>query len=274
MATTLSESNAAVVEAELSRPPQRSGGRGGRVIVALPAYNEGESLTPLLEGVRTALEAAGLDYLVIVVDDGSADDTALIASHASFSMPVVLVEHSVNQGLAAALRTCFTAALAHSQPGDVIVTMDSDNTHPPGLMARMVGLIREGHDVVIASRYQPGARVIGVPWHRNLLSYGARALFQTVFPINGVRDYTCGFRAYREDVLRRAIVHYGDAFVSETGFSCMADVLLKLRKFRLIIGEAPMILRYDSKRGVSKMRVARTVWQTLRLIARRRLRRA
>ena len=86
-----------------------------------------------------------------------------------------------------------------------------------------------------------------------------------------MRDYTCGFRAYREGVLRQAVAEYGDRFVSETGFSCMADVLLKLRRYPLIVGEAPLILRYDQKGGVSKMRVARTVWQTLRLIARRRV---
>ena len=126
----------------------------GRVIVALPAYNEAKALEPLLEGIRAAMEIAGLDYTVIVVDDGSRDETALVASQATFSMPVTLVEHEVNQGLAAALRTCFTSALEVSRPGDVIVTMDSDNTHPPGLIARMVDLVREGHDVVIASRYR------------------------------------------------------------------------------------------------------------------------
>ncbi|HMO84586.1 MAG TPA: glycosyltransferase family 2 protein [Lacipirellulaceae bacterium] len=243
-----------------------------RVIVALPAYNEGQALGPLLDNVRKAMDTARIPYEVLVVDDGSQDDTAQVAAQASFTMPVTLIEHGVNRGLAAALRTGFDAAVELARPGDVIVTMDADNSHPPALIPRMLSMVREGHDVVIASRFQSGARVVGVPWHRNLLSYGARALFQTAFPIRGVRDYTCGFRAYREDVLRRALEHFGDSFVSETGFSCMADVLLKLRTFPLIMGEAPLILRYDQKGGASKMRVARTVWQTLTLIARRRVR--
>lgn len=255
--------------------PTRSGGPNShmlkqRVIVALPAYNEGASLGPLLDGIRAAMSAADIPYLIVVVDDGSKDDTALIASQASFSMPVKLVEHGANQGLAAALRTCFNAAVEEAHPGDVIVTMDADNTHPPALIQRMLQLVREGHDVVIASRYRPGSRVVGVPWHRNAMSYGARALFQVMFPIRGVRDYTCGFRAYRVDVLERALADFGDSFVSEKGFSCMADVLLKLRRYPLVVGEAPMILRYDLKGGVSKMRVARTVWQTLKLMVRRR----
>jgi dolichol-phosphate mannosyltransferase len=240
------------------------------VHIVLPAYNEAESLPPLLCSIHLALDRSDTAYNVIVVDDGSRDDTARVAREASFHMPVVLVEHGVNQGLAAAIRTGFRAALAQCGPGDVIVLMDADNTHPPALVHRMLNMIREGHDVVIASRYQSGARVVGVPWHRNLLSLGARGLFQLVFPIKGVRDYTCGFRAYRENVLRQAMEDYGDNFVSEKGFSCMVDVLLKLRRYDPIMGEVPLILRYDKKGGVSKMRVARTVWQTLALIVRRR----
>ena len=240
-----------------------------RIVFALPAYNEGASLGLLLERIQAAMASARRDYVVIVVDDGSRDDTAQVASRFSFSMPVVLVEHGINRGLAAGLRTGFTTALAHAGPDDVIVTMDADDTHPPGLTERMVGLIGEGHDVVIASRFRPGARVLGVPRHRQALSIGARMLFQAAFRIPGVRDYTCGFRAYRAEVLRRAMADYGDQFVSETGFSCMADVLLKLRKYPLVMGEAPLILRYDQKGGASKMQVLRTVRQTLSLIARR-----
>ena len=247
--------------------------RQAEVVFMLPAYNEAEALGPLLESIHRSMTLARLSYSVLVVDDGSADDTALIASQASFSMPVVLVEHETNQGLAAALRTGIRQAVSQCRAGDVIVIMDADNTQPPGLVDRMVRLVREGHDVVIGSRFCSGARVIGVPLHRQALSLCARGLFRLVLPIKGVRDYTCGFRAYRAELLKRAIADYGDNFVSEKGFSCMVDVLLKLRKYRPVIGEEPMILRYDHKGGASKMAVMRTVWQTLRLICRRRLQR-
>lgn len=236
----------------------------------LPAYNEGEALGPLLEGIERDMASTRYRYEVVVVDDGSSDDTALVASQASFRMPVNCISHKQNQGLAAALRTGFLAALDVAGPGDVIVTMDADNTHPPGSIDRLVTMIREGHDVAIASRYQHGSRVVGVPFHRNLMSFGARMLFTVAFPIKGVRDYTCGYRAYRYELLREGTEFYGKNFVSEQGFSCMVDVLLKLRRFRPIMGEAPLVLRYDQKGGVSKMRVLRTVWQTLKLIARRR----
>lgn len=244
------------------------------VRVALPAFNEEESLEPLLESLHGTLAAAGLPHEIVVVDDGSSDGTAEIVSRASFSMPVRLVKHDQNQGLAAALRTGLIDAVEHAAPGDIVVTMDSDNTHPAGLIPRMLQMVGEGHDVVIASRFQPGSRVIGVPIDRVWLSIAARYVFRLALPIPGVRDYTCGFRAYRVEPLAAAIRHYGDNFVSETGFSCMVDVLLKMRRLRLagspiVMGEAPMILRYDHKGGESKMRVLRTIRQTLSLVCRR-----
>jgi dolichol-phosphate mannosyltransferase len=92
-----------------------------------------------------------------------------------------------------------------------------------------------------------------------------------VFPIHGVRDYTCGFRAYRCRLLREAFRRYGDDFVDRRGFECMVDILLKLHRLGATFAEVPLTLRYDRKGGASKMRVARTVADTLRLMLRRRL---
>ena len=207
---------------------------------------------------------------MIVVDDGSRDATALVASKATFVMPIELVEHRVNRGLAAALRTGLTAALDRCGPDDVIVTMDADNTHPPQLIPGMMAKIAQGFDVVIASRFQPGAKVHGVPRSRQLYSVGARFLFQAMFPIRGVRDYTCGYRAYRATALRQAVQMYGDQLISETGFSCMADLLLKLQRLPLRMAEVPLELHYERRGTGSKMHVARTIRETMSLLVRRR----
>jgi dolichol-phosphate mannosyltransferase len=90
-----------------------------------------------------------------------------------------------------------------------------------------------------------------------------------LFPM-GVRDFTCGFRAYRAPVIRLAFERYGERFVDQAGFQCMLDVLLKLRRFGWVIGEVPMVLRYDRKGGASKMRVWRTARASLALLVRRR----
>jgi dolichol-phosphate mannosyltransferase len=91
-----------------------------------------------------------------------------------------------------------------------------------------------------------------------------------VFPTPGVSDYTCGYRAYRAEALQQAYARFGSGLVNQDGFQCMVDVLLKLRTMPLIFGEVPMILRYDLKRGQSKMRIAQTTVKTLRLLWLRR----
>lgn len=239
--------------------------------MALPAYNEQEALPELLERIGEAFADSNLPYEVIIVDDGSSDDTAKIAAQMSFQMPVHLVQHEVNQGLGTTLRDGLREAVDRAGERDIIITMDADNTHPPGLIDRMVRMVHEGCDVVIASRFQPGARVVGVPIERHFLSVGARALFTLLFPTKGVRDYTSGYRAYKAGAIRAGFAEHGDDFVGETGFSCMADVLLKLRKQGCLFGEAPLRLRYDQKGGVSKMRVMHTIWLTLKMLGRHRV---
>jgi dolichol-phosphate mannosyltransferase len=149
--------------------------------------------------------------------------------------------------------------------------MDADNTHSPGLIRRMVRQVREGSDVVIASRFRRGAQVHGVPWHRALLSIAASWTFRICFPTRGVRDFTCGFRAYRGEVLIEAFRQFGDGFINRDGFEAMVDILLKLRRMKLVFSEVPLILRYDLKANLSKMDVSATIRKTVNLIWRRRL---
>lgn len=240
------------------------------VTIILPAYNEEQALPLLLEQVRESMEEAGLEYRVIVVNDGSADDTAGAVEKQALRMPVTRIDHAVNRGLGEAVRTGLQHALADSGERDILVTMDSDNTHTPGLIAGMVRGIREGNDVVIASRFRPGARVMGVPLYRRVLSRAASLVFRSVYPTRGVRDFTSGYRAYRAPLLKRAFDTYGDEFVAESGFACMVDILLKLRALDAIMTELPLILRYDFKYGISKMMVVRTIGETLQLVVSRR----
>lgn len=239
----------------------------------LPAYNEEEALPLLLERVQESLAESGIEYRVLVVNDGSTDGTAAVVDELKGRMPVSRIDHESNRGLGEAVRTGLLRAVAEAEDRDIVVTMDSDNTHTPGLIDGMVQGIREGNDVVIASRFRSGARIMGVPLYRRVLSRGGSWLFRIAFPTRNVRDFTSGYRAYRASLLKRAFEVYGDEFVAESGFSCMVDILLKLRALDAIMAERPLILRYDFKYGISKMMVVSTVADTLRLVVSRRLRR-
>src|SRR5690606_4119545 len=125
----------------------------------MPAFNEERDLPGLLRRTKDAL-SPWATYQVLVVDDGSQDRTAEIVREAASWMPIILIQHPVNQGLGAAIRTGLKAA---SQLGDIVVTLDADNSQGPELIRSMVERIAGGADVVIASRFQPGSQEIGVP---------------------------------------------------------------------------------------------------------------
>jgi dolichol-phosphate mannosyltransferase len=242
-----------------------------KVIVVLPVYNEELNIGPLLDRLHEHLSDCFIPYEIVAVNDGSSDRTQEILEEYAAREPIHILRHVVNQGLGATLRDGLYFAGRIAGDKDIVITMDADETHTPGLIMRMVRMVREGHDVVIASRYQPGAMVRGLSYHRRVISWLSSILMRVTFPIQGVRDYTCGYRAYLGSALRSAMAKYGDSFVDQEGFQCMVDVLLKLRSMPLIFGEVPMILRYDFKQGASKMRLARTASRTLGLLVQRRM---
>lgn len=241
-----------------------------RILVVLPAYNEEQALPHLLDSIIENLSEEQQDYSIIVVNDGSSDRTGEVADSYAARHPIRVLHNDTNKGLAETMRRGLMEAVSKAGPKDIIVTMDADNTHPAGLALRMIRSIREGNDVIIASRYREGSQVRGVSLIRRFLSWAASLLFRVFFPIPGVRDYTCGYRAYRAEVTKSLIEQYGREFISERGFSCMIDILLRLRERGVVFAEVPLVLRYDLKPGRTKMRVLPTIFDTLKLLITRR----
>jgi dolichol-phosphate mannosyltransferase len=232
------------------------------IVVVLPAYNEEDAIVPLIHRIMSiSKKRLGNAIKIVVVDDGSSDSTVACVSGIRSSQ-VILVQHEHNRGLGEALKTGLLYALNISSV-EVVVTMDSDNTHSPGLFLRMIMALDEGNDLVIASRYRTGSRVIGLSLYRQMLSKGMSYLFRFLFPISGVRDYSCGYRAYRADLLREAFRKWDNNFITQSGFGCMVDILLKLDRIGAIMTEVPLILRYDYKQGKSKMKVMETIRETI-----------
>lgn len=237
-----------------------------RIIVVLAAFNEEQNIGGLLRKILEQSRETGLPFEVILVDDGSTDRTWEMVDAFRGVLPITGIRHAVNQGLGRALADGLAAAAEMANDGDVVVTMDADESHPAGLIPRMFRAVREGYDVVIASRYQPNARLRGLSLRRCILSYVAAAVSKALFPIPGVRDYTSGFRAFTGEALRLAYQEYGSKFIDQTGFQCTIDILLKMRKLPVVFGEVPLVLRYDLKKGPSKLPAMKTIKATLRLL--------
>jgi dolichol-phosphate mannosyltransferase len=231
----------------------------GEILVVLPAYNEGLGLETLLNRFRDTL--GGRRYRIVVVDDGSRDNTPEILTRRAADLPLVVITHPVNRGLAETLWDGLAWVAKNAADDDVVITMDGDDTHDPCYVDSMLKRIEEGNDVVIASRFQPGSKVVGVPPHRQLFSYGVLVLLRLLIPIPGVRDYACGYRATRAAVIRRAVQTFGEKLLDlrEWGFICTAELLCKLHTIGARCAEVPFILRYDLKASASHLRAMRTI---------------
>ncbi|MCX7011647.1 MAG: glycosyltransferase [Candidatus Sumerlaeota bacterium] len=238
-----------------------------KVVLVLPAYNEAKGIRPLLEAVDRVLASLQGGAEIVLVDDGSEDGTAEAARSVALKTPLTIAVHPENRGLGPAIITGLGEALRRARDDrDLIVCMDSDNTHPPETIPQMLRRARDGADLVIASRYRRGSRQVGVPAWRRLLSYSARWLFWWRLRLPGVRDYTSGFRAYRAGLLRRGFERYGGRLIERSGFACTDELLVKLAAFGPRIAETPFILRYDRKIGRSKIALWRTIRETLKML--------
>ena len=164
--------------------------------VVIPAYNEEdgiEEITNRVLAVQPALEDKGVDELeLIVVDDGSRDQTAEIASQIE---GVTLVQHPTNRGYGAALKTGFSMS-----KGDLIGFLDADGTYPPEYFPQLCDVALNGADLVIGSRMagaeseMPLTRRIGNIFFANLISLLGR---------QRISDSASGMRVFKREVLEK-----------------------------------------------------------------------
>jgi dolichol-phosphate mannosyltransferase len=225
------------------------------IYMLLPAYNEEEALPPLLERIDQELKAAQLPYRVVVVNDGSSDDTAGVLEELKQRYRIDAITHSYNRGLGETARDAFEFAASQADPDDVFIRMDCDDTHDPKYIPAMVAKLDEGYEAVIASRYQPGGGQEGVDGYRQLISRIANLLMKLCFPIPGVWEYTCGFRAYRARAIQDALAIFGNQFIDlkGLGFTGTVEKVIKLKMMHARVAEIPFVLRYDRKPGDSKV---------------------
>ena len=221
--------------------------------VTLLAYNEAESISSVLWQLKEDLMAAGASFRVYVVNDGSTDDTVLRVEGMKGELPITILNHETNLGVARAFDTGLRAAVAEAGPDDVIVTMEADGTSQPSLVSELASKVHKGHEVVCASRYHKGGGYVHFPWTRRLFSVVANWTLRFLFPIAGVRDYTIFFRAYRASLLKDAFEYYGGGLIEARGFVSNAEILVKLRLFSPRAAECPLIYDYSLKKSTSKM---------------------
>ena len=144
--------------------------------------------------------------------------------------------------------------------------MDGDNSHSPLFVPELLKKISYGYDVVIASRFQAGAKITGVVWWRQILSFGLTCLFKIIRNISGVRDYSCGYRLYSPRIIKKVKKRFTGDVVFEKSFASMVEILLRCDMEGALMSEVPFLLRYDLKLGESKMPFKKTILGNLKLL--------
>ena len=224
-------------------------------LVVIPTYNERENIEPMAAAVLRALSDADL----LVVDDASPDGTGELADRlARGSARIAVLHRPRKEGLGPAYLEGFTWALA--RPYERVIEMDGDFSHDPADLPRLVAESRRGADLVIGSRYIPGARIVGWPPHRHLLSAAANGYARLLLG-RAVRDWTSGFKCFRRLALEPVIEGRAPA----NGYVFQVQGTYRVLRRGLRVVEVPIIFR-ERTRGASKVRYNSTIEAFLKVV--------
>jgi dolichol-phosphate mannosyltransferase len=237
-----------------------------RTLVVMPTYDEAENLELVIARLRESRPEAD----VLVADDDSPDGTGKIADRLAADDDHVHVLHRAGkQGLGAAYRAGFAWGLERDY--DVLVEMDADGSHQPEELARLVGAVADGADLVIGSRWVDGGAVLNWPRRRRFISRAGTTYARIMLGLSA-RDTTSGFRAYRRHTLEQIDL----AGVASQGYCFQIDMTRRVHAAGLSTVEVPITF-VERERGRSKMSgdIVRealwrvTVWGLARLLPRR-----
>lgn len=231
-----------------------------KVYIIFPCYNEEEGLEKLLTRVKNVEKISGRDFRLVIVNDGSSDHTVAVAQAFSDILNIHMIDFKQNQGVDAVFNTAIGYVLDEAGENDIVVTIDSDNTTNPYTILDMLPKFPAA-DVVIASRFIPGGKMIGAGY-RVVLSHIASRLMRWRAGLPGVTDYSIFLRAYKLKIIRNVFHAYNRRPVEGQGFSCMANLLIRIRRVtpQAVFAEVPLVLRYDMKEGGSALKLGLTIW--------------
>lgn len=229
------------------------------VTLVLPAFNEAGVLEAHVTDIMVYLEglADRFRFEVLVINDGSSDDSGAIASRLRARYANLrVINHPKNFGLGQAFKTSFAASR-----GDYVITYDVDLSYSPDhIEALLEAIVREKAKLVLASAYMPGGRVTNVPFKRRVLSqWGNR--FLRFFARGHFSTLTCMVRAYDGPFVRRL-------FLRSTGMDIMPELVQKTMILNGRIVEIPAHLDWSRQIAAgpvrtSSMRVLRHIASTM-----------
>ena len=218
-----------------------------KILIIIPAYNEEATLGAVIDDVHKALP----DATVLVVNDGSLDNTSAIAKEHGAK----LLTHPFNMGIGATVQTGYKYAVARDY--DIAIQVDADGQHPPEQIEHLIEPILEGRaDVVIGSRflgqgdYKPSlARSVGIAIFSKIVSF---------ILSEKITDTTSGFRAANKKAIKFLEGCYPDDYPE-------VEALVLLHKKRFAIIEVPVTMA-ERKGGESSITTGKSAYYMVKVL--------
>jgi len=219
----------------------------GEPWLILPTYNEAENVHAIVAAAAEVLAAAAPDgFRILVVDDGSPDGTGRIADQLAAEHDWMHVLHRTEKnGIGPAYLAGFRHAL--DQGAGYVMEMDSDFSHDPADLARLLQAVSGGADLALGSRYVPGGGVREWGLLRRFISEGGSTYARLVLGLR-VRDLTGGFKCFRREVLEA--IHFDG--VRSQGYAFQVELTYRAVQKGFRVVEVPIVFR-DRQQGTSKM---------------------
>jgi glycosyltransferase involved in cell wall biosynthesis len=209
--------------------------------VIIPAYNEAERIPKTLLAMDAYLSKINYPYEILVVNDGSRDNTAeVVAKTAKIVKNLKLVDVKENHGKGSVVKVGMLAA-----KGDIRLFMDADNSTSVDQIEAMMPFFKEGCGVVIGSRAVKGAKLEPPePFYRQLIGKALNLIVQALL-LPGIWDTQCGFKAYTAEAAEEI---FGVSKVSTWGFD--VETLALAKRFGYKIKEIPIRWVNDTRSHV------------------------
>jgi dolichol-phosphate mannosyltransferase len=232
-----------------------------RLFVIVPVFNEAENLETLFTSIRNMVSAFDGIYhtQIIMVNDGSTDDTAAKAATLASGLDFLLLNHVSNLGPGRAFATAFEWLATRLNHSDWVLTIEGDNTSRLEVVQQMFKRAEEGFEVILASIYIYGGGISNTNTLRVILSNIANTFVKEFLGIQGIMTVSSFFRLYQAPVLCRLQDQYGVEIIERRGFESMVEMVMKLVIMEATISEVPMMLDTSLRAGKSKMKIARTI---------------
>lgn len=199
--------------------------------VVIPVFNEEARIYPTLERLDRYLQDTFDEFEIIVVDDGSSDNTALIVQDLGRKLgKITLIRYPVNAGKGYAIRTGVLAS-----KGDLLLTCDADLSTPIEEVEKLLSYVDAGSAIAIGSRGLSASEIVmRQPWHRERMGRIFNVMVRTLL-FGGIKDTQCGFKLFKGEAARRL---FERSLIK--GFSFDVEILFLARKLGYTVKEIPV----------------------------------